>query len=1338
AARAATGERSVVITRSTFPGSGKYAGHWLGDNQSKWSDLRHSIIGMLEFNLFGIPYIGADICGFFGDSTAELCKRWTQLGAFYPFSRNHNTIGAKRQDPGFYGEDVARASREILEIRYWLLPYLYTLFHEAHTQGSTVVRPLHHEFPEDSATYGIDRQFLWGPALLISPIVEEGQTSLTYHLPPGVWYDLLTGTSQTGSRDVTIAVTSDSKPALHVRGGQILPLQQPALNTTASRKNKFELLVVMDGRGSAHGRLFWDDGVSVDTYETGDYFLAEYTANLNSVTVNVSDNSVAETATLTYGTIKIWGVKQHVHDVTITDRGANVGWPFEWDYDPEAETLKIFNMDAPLSDSFTVNWRSVEQSPLSRVDCWPERQGGFDLPDAVKCRRRSCVYQPHSDPAVPDCFFRQSNYGYSVDGQWQQTNNGMQVTLRRVGNGPFGFELPTLVFTMEEYGDDIIRFKFDSPAGNRYQVPMKLNLPLGGARSPQYRFEVTSNYTFAFRIVRVSTGAVLFDTGVGGLVFHDQFLQISTRLPTRHVYGMGENVHKTFRRNLWYHTYPLFGRDQPTKTDDTLTHFYNHYGTHPFYQCVEDDGKAHGVLFFNSDPQDYTFSPLPMLTYRTIGGVLDFYVFLGPSPEGVVQQYTGVIGRPVMPPYWALGFQLCKYGYNSLDNLKTAVDRTRDAGIPHDVQYADIDHMSERRDFTLDNVSFAGLPDYFRQLREGGMRTIIILDPALVSNYSDYEPYQRLKAVGGFIKWPRDVYHPADMADDDGSIFGYVWPQGKTVFPDFFKSETRRVWKELIVEHRSRIDFDGLWIDMNEPAVFGTNDDRPFNWPEDVKPYWTERNGRLSDKTLCLVTKQGERDEYRHFDVHNMYGWSQTAPTLEALRRATGERGIVISRSTFVGSGHKAGHWLGDNLSSWADLRASIPGILEFNLYGFPYTGADICGHFGTASAELCKRWMQLGAFYTFSRNHNAVGNRDQDPGNFDDEVSRVSREAMETRYWLLPYVYTLFHRVSTEGGTVIRPMHHEFPTDPKALGNSRQFMWGSSLLISPVLEPNVTSLKYYIPPGAWFDAYTGALITTEGGYERTVPVKSDSRTELLVRGGSILPLQEPARNTTYSRKNPLKILVALDNAGSAWGELFWDDGVSIDTYEAGRYYKAKYTAAQAGTFTLQLKPLSRLMCIFHASRISWSHRFDHLYVVWLSGGSLHVRIEQNNSPRIENLVYNYIMILGVQSRPVSVDITDDSNASSNTFTADWRYDKEKQKITIDNIRIPLPTEFTVTWKTISDDEFSRVDCWPERQGGVDVPTADSCRGRNCAWQPHWHEKIPDCFFPKDNFGYKY
>ncbi len=183
-----------------------------------------------------------------------------------------------------------------------------------------------------------------------------------------------------------------------------------------------------------------------------------------------------------------------------------------------------------------------------------------------------------------------------------------------------------------------------------------------------------------------------------------------------------------------------------------------------------------------------------------------------------------------------------------------------------------------------------------------------------------------------------------------------------------------------------------LWIDMNEPANFDTNKEKPWNWPVG-KPAWNlvcpSNNSldnppylplvatmygpetKISDKTLCMIGRQGETDQYNHYDVHNLYGWSQTEPTLQAARETLKKRSIVISRSTYPSSGHYAGHWLGDNQSQWKHLKLNIIGLLEFNLFGIPYIGADICGFFNDATPEMCTRWMQIGAFQTFYRNHN-------------------------------------------------------------------------------------------------------------------------------------------------------------------------------------------------------------------------------------------------------------------------------------------------------------------------------------------------------------------------------
>ncbi len=149
--------------------------------------------------------------------------------------------------------------------------------------------------------------------------------------------------------------------------------------------------------------------------------------------------------------------------------------------------------------------------------------------------------------------------------------------------------------------------------------------------------------------------------------------------------GFGENTHPTFRHVLKESSrYGIFARDQPPEGRNE-----NLYGTHPFYMGIDDNGNAFGVLIFNSNAQEYKFDEFgnnqALLTYRTIGGILDVLFFAGPRPEDVIRQYQSVIGKPYMPPYWALGFQLCRYGYDTLNNMKAAMQRTIDASIPLDV-----------------------------------------------------------------------------------------------------------------------------------------------------------------------------------------------------------------------------------------------------------------------------------------------------------------------------------------------------------------------------------------------------------------------------------------------------------------------------------------------------------------------------------------------------------------------------------------------------------------------------------------------------------------------------
>ena len=261
------GKRPFIIGRSTFAGSGKWAGHWGGDNTSLWAYMFFSIPQALSFSLFGIPMFGVDTCGFNGNTDEELCSRWMQLSAFFPFYRNHNVLSTIPQEP-YRWASVAEASKTAMNIRYTLLPYIYTTFYLAHSTGSTVMRALAWEFPNEPLLADTDTQFLLGSSLMVVPVLAQGANT-TGGVFPGVgsgevWYDWYTQTSVTASpgQNVTIDAPLGHIP-VYIRGGSVLPTQQPGMTTKECRSNPWGVIAATGLEGTASGQLYIDDGESL-------------------------------------------------------------------------------------------------------------------------------------------------------------------------------------------------------------------------------------------------------------------------------------------------------------------------------------------------------------------------------------------------------------------------------------------------------------------------------------------------------------------------------------------------------------------------------------------------------------------------------------------------------------------------------------------------------------------------------------------------------------------------------------------------------------------------------------------------------------------------------------------------------------------------------------------------------------------------------------------------------------------------------------------------------------------------------------------------------------------
>ncbi|XP_065700522.1 sucrase-isomaltase, intestinal [Patagioenas fasciata] len=1249
------GKRSYLISRSTFAGSGKHAGHWLGDNAATWDHIKWAIPGMLDFNLFGIPYIGADICGFVYDTTEELCRRWMQVGAFYPFARNHNAEGYIPQDPAVFGADSAlvKTSKYYLNIRYTLLPYLYTLFYKAHTQGDTVVRPVLHEFYTDELTWSVDRQFLWGPGLLISPVLDPGVDEIQAYIPDAVWYEYETGAKLNVRKQWTDLYLPADKLGLHLRGGYIYPTQEPANTTVASRKNPMGLIIALDDNNEASGDLFWDDGESTGTVESNNYIYYEFTVSDNVLQINAINSNYADPNNLKFEEIKILGALQEITSVTVSQNNIVESSTHNITYNPIEKVAHITGLQLELGRSYTLSW-TQEPSFNGRFDCYPSPD-----PTQAKCEELGCIWEPvTSDLEIPSCYYSSDN-AYSIENV-EYTSSGLtaNLTLNSAStraNEEFTTPISTLRLEVKYHLNNMLQFKIYDYQNPRYEVPVSLNLPTTPTSTDAERlYEVSvQKRPFGIQVRRKSTGTVIWNSQLPTFTFSDMFIQISTRLASQYIYGFGETEHTMFRRNMSWNTWGMFTRDQAP------TYKLNSYGYQPFYMALEEDGNAHGVLLLNSNAMDVTFQPTPALTYRTIGGILDFYMVLGPTPELVVQEYTALVGRPVMPPYWSLGFQLCRYGYRNDSEISQLVDEMQAAEIPYDVQYADIDYMERQLDFTI-GTRFTGLPALVNRVKAQGMRFIIILDPTISGNETDYPPFSRGVQDDVFIKWP----------NTDDIIYSKVWPflpgvevdeslpeqtqiqiyGAHAAFPDFFRNSTVEWWKREILEFYNHptdpsrsVKFDGLWIDMNEPAAFmdgaiGGCRNELLNMPPYI-PHLGRRSEGLIVKTPCMEGQQYLPDgtPVRHYDVHSLYGWSQTKPTLDGLQSATNERGIVISRSTYPSSGKWAGHWLGDNTAAWDQLAKSVIGMMEFSLFGISYTGADICGFFQDSQYELCVRWMQLGAFYPYSRNHNEKGTRRQDPVSWNSTFADISRDVLNIRYTLLPYFYTLMYDAHAHGSTVIRPVLHEFVEDRTTWEVYEQFLWGPGLLISPVMQENARTVNAYFPNARWYDYHTDEDIGARGEFKvLEAPLE---HINLHIRGGHILAWQRPANTTFYSRKNPMGLTVALSDTLFAEGQLYWDDGVRIDAYEDGVYLLTSFTVNQ---------------------------------------NVLDIKVLHHGYTDPNNLMFTDIKVLGLPSSVSQVTVQQNGVIISSPHTI--VYTPSKQLLTISSLQLALGQDYTLQW----------------------------------------------------------
>ncbi|KAH7869303.1 glycosyl hydrolases family 31-domain-containing protein [Lentinula edodes] len=343
------GKRPVIIARSTFPSSGKWAGHWLGDNFSKWEYLYYNIQGILQFQIFQIPFVGADTCGFNGNTDEELCNRWMQLSAFVPFYRNHNERGALSQEP-YRWDSVANASRTAIATRYTLLPYWTSLFANASLRGTPPVRALWYEFPTEAELFSVDKQFLVGADILVTPVLTPNVSTVEGIFPGRgqvTWRDYYTHKVVDVSSNGTATLSAPlGHINVHIRGGSALLLHaNPGYTTTETRGGPFSLLVSLESNEHAFGTAYIDDGVTNPPTESRNL---TFSATAGHLAISSNGNFAVEQK---LQQITILGVTADPTDVSVSGITAE-----NWQFIPELQKLVIYNLALDLNGAQTVSW----------------------------------------------------------------------------------------------------------------------------------------------------------------------------------------------------------------------------------------------------------------------------------------------------------------------------------------------------------------------------------------------------------------------------------------------------------------------------------------------------------------------------------------------------------------------------------------------------------------------------------------------------------------------------------------------------------------------------------------------------------------------------------------------------------------------------------------------------------------------------------------------------------------------------------------------------------------------------------------------------------------------
>ena len=618
------------------------------------------------------------------------------------------------------------------------------------------------------------------------------------------------------------------------------------------------------------------------------------------------------------------------------------------------------------------------------------------------------------------------------------------------------------------------------------------------------------------------------------------------------VYGLGE-MPRGINKRGWH--YIANNTDESRHSEDKLSF----YGAHNFL-LVRDGSTCFGLFvdFPGKVYYDIGYSRHDLLSFHTETPDYDLYLLSGGNENVICKEFRTLIGRSYIPPRWAFGLAQSRWGYKTEEDVREVARQYKEHDLPLDMICMDIEYMQDYADFTVNKERFPDLTKLSADLKAQGIRLVPIIDAGVRVDPNDSTCTEGLEK-GYFCK------------KADGTPFvAAVWP-GKAYFADFLRPEVRE-WFGHKYKALTDCGIEGFWNDMNEPSLF-YSPERLRAFLDDMAALREKDNieqeeffPRVVGGAMGLMNSPADYASFyheadgrkvRHDQVHNLYGGSMTRAAGEAFADLRpGQRTLLYSRSSFIGSHRYGGIWLGDNNSSWAQLLANIQMMPSVQMCGFLYSGADLCGFSCDTTPDLALRWLEFGLLTPLMRNHSAVGTRMQEYYRFPEVLPAV-RNMIRLRYALLPYLYSEFMKAALENTSYFRPLAFDYPDDPDAREVEDQLLLGEGLMAAPVYVQNAHGRHVYLPEPMKLlrlravDDYDEEILPAGHHYIRCAL----DEMLLFLRPGHIIPVAQPANNTAELDDASLTLWSFLPNGESAEYRMYRDDGVTTE-YERKEHWK--------------------------------------------------------------------------------------------------------------------------------------------------------------------------------------